>query len=85
MIDPHTMARAKIAVTLDEGFLVELDRLVKRGVFPNRSRAIEAAVSDRLQKESSSRLARECANLDKLQEQALADEGMIGDSDWPDY
>ena len=79
------MARAKIAITLDEGTLTEIDRLVRQGVFPNRSRAIEAAVSERLQRDHRSRLARECARLDKHEEQALADEGLSGEGEWPEY
>ena len=79
------MTRAKIAITLDEGALTEIDRLVRQGVFPNRSRAIEAAVSERLQRDHRSRLARECARLDKHEEQALADEGLSGEGEWPEY
>ena len=38
------MAREKIAITLDENTVVRLDRLVRQGAYPNRSRAIEDAV-----------------------------------------
>ena len=79
------MARAKIAITLDEGALTEIDRLVRQGVFPNRSKAIEAAVSERLQREHRSRLTRECARLDKQEEQGLAEEGLSGEGEWPEY
>ena len=79
------MARAKIAITLDEGSLTEIDRLVRQGVFPNRSKAIEAAVSERLQREHRSRLVRECAKLDKHEEQNLAEEGIGGEGEWPEY
>lgn len=79
------MAQAKIAITLDEGYLSEIDRLVRQGVFPNRSKAIEAAVKDRVEKEHRSRLARECSKLDKQEEQRLAEEHLSGESDWPEY
>jgi Arc/MetJ-type ribon-helix-helix transcriptional regulator len=79
------MGRAKIAITVDEQALAEIDRLVVEGVFPNRSKAIEAAVQERIARQSRSRLARECAKLDKAEEQALADEGYSGESEWPEY
>ena len=79
------MGKAKIAITVDENSLAEIDRLVRAGVFPNRSQAIEEAVHDRLTKLHRSRLARECAKLDMREEQALADEGYAGESEWPEY
>jgi Arc/MetJ-type ribon-helix-helix transcriptional regulator len=69
------MGKAKIAITLDEEALAEIDRLVSDGVFPNRSQAIEEAVQARLSRFHRSRLARECAKLDRSEEQALAEEG----------
>jgi Arc/MetJ-type ribon-helix-helix transcriptional regulator len=79
------MSRAKIAITVDEHALAEIDRLVSEGVFPNRSKAIEEAVHDRIAKFHRSRLARECAKLDRREEQGLAEEGYVGDSEWPEY
>ena len=79
------MGRAKIAITVDEHALAEIDRLVRQGVFPNRSKAIEEAVHDRIAKLHRSRLAMECAKLDRREEQALADEGYAGESEWPEY
>lgn len=79
------MGRAKIAITLDENSLAELDRLVRQGSYPNRSRAIEAAVTERIAREHQSRLARECAKLDPEEERALAEEGMAGEREWPEY
>lgn len=80
------MAKAKLAVTLDEDTLLEVDRLVARRVFPNRSRVIEEAVKEKLARMNQTRLARECALLDPLFEKALAEEG-IGEelSEWPEY
>jgi Arc/MetJ-type ribon-helix-helix transcriptional regulator len=79
------MPKAKIAITVDEQALAEIDRLVSEGVFPNRSQAIEEAVQDRIARLHRSRLARECAKLDRGEEQALADEGYRGESEWPAY
>jgi Arc/MetJ-type ribon-helix-helix transcriptional regulator len=79
------MGRAKIAITVDEHALAEIDRLVQQGVFPNRSKAIEEAVHDRIARLHRSRLARECAKLDIAEEQALAEEGYRGESEWPEY
>jgi Arc/MetJ-type ribon-helix-helix transcriptional regulator len=81
----HTMGRAKIAITVDEAALAEIDRLVEQGVFPNRSKAIEEALHDRIARFHRSRLALECAKLDKSEEQALADEAYSGESEWPEY
>ncbi len=80
------MPRAKIAITLSRDLLNRLDRLVSEGALPNRSRAIEEAVSDRIERVTRGRLARECANLDPVSEQGLAEEGMDGElSGWPEY
>jgi len=80
------MAVAKIAITLERDILGELDRLVRRHVFPNRSRAIQQAVKEKVTRLSVNRLAHECANLDPKVEQALAEEGMSGEvTRWPEY
>ena len=42
------MARAKIAISLDEGTVDRLDRLVRERIFPNRSQAIQEAVEEKL-------------------------------------
>lgn len=81
----HRMGKAKIAITVDEQALAEIDRLVQQGVFPSRSQAIEDAVHDRIARLHRSRLARECAKLDPAEEQALADEGYSGEGEWPEY
>ena len=80
------MATAKVAVTIDEDLLGKLDRLVKAHVFPNRSRAIQEAVSDKLARLDQRRLTQECAKLDKDFEQAMAEEGLNSEVDaWPEY
>lgn len=79
------MSRAKIAITIDEQALSEVDRLVRSGVFPNRSQAFELAVIERLDRMQRSRLARECSKLDAAEEQALANETYAGEVEWPEY
>jgi len=76
--------RTKIAITLDQSLLTRLDRLVRERRFPNRSRALQEALEDKLQRVDRSRLARECAKLDPRFEQQLADEGLDLDQ-WPEY
>ncbi len=80
------MARSKVAISLDESTLKRLDKLVKKQVFPNRSRAIEEAVTEKLARLERSRLAQECAKLDPAFEKALAEEGLSEDlAEWPEY
>ena len=80
------MARAKVAISLDENTLDRLDRLVKNQVFPNRSRAIQEAVEEKLSRLDRSRLARECAKLDPAFEKSLAEEGISEElAEWPEY
>ena len=80
------MSRAKIAISLNEATLARLDRLVEEEFFPNRSQAIEEAVSEKLERLERSRLARECAKLDPVFEKGLAEEGVSeGLAGWPEY
>ena len=80
------MPAAKIAISLDRSLLDQLDRLVRTGVFPSRSRAIQDAVQERLKRISRDRLARECAKLDPVAEAHLAEEGMALEAEqWPEY
>jgi len=80
------MSMAKVAITLDKETLKRLDRLVKSRVFENRSRAIQEAVSEKLERLDRNRLARECAKLDRRSEQALAEEGLSTEAgQWREY
>jgi len=80
------MSTAKIAITIEEELLGKLDRLVSSKVFPNRSKAIQEAVQEKLSRLNKSRLARECAKLDPKFEKALAEEGISQDvGEWPEY
>lgn len=80
------MSTAKIAITIEEGLVKQLDRLVSAEVYPSRSRAIQDAVAEQLRRMDRGRLARECAKLDRKFEQALAEEGMGSEGgQWPEY
>ncbi len=79
------MASAKVAISLDSKALRDVDRLVKRGCFPSRSRLIQEAVFEKLERLEKSRLAVESAKLDKKVERALADEGLTSEASWPEY
>jgi len=80
------MAAAKVAITIEEKLLRRIDRLVEMRKFPNRSRAIQEAVRDKLERLDRGRLARECAKLDRAFEQKMADEGLAGDlEEWPEF
>jgi len=80
------MSRSKIAVTLDRDTLARIDRMVRDGVFPNRSRAIQHALDDHLERVGRTRLARECAKLDRDSERAIAEQGMKSEFNrWPAY
>ncbi len=80
------MAASKIAITIDENLLKKLDLMVKSKVYPNRSKAIQEAVEDKLKRFERSRLAQECAKLDPEYEQNIAEEGLTIEIDeWPEY
>ena len=80
------MRTAKIAITMEESLVSQVDRLVSSHVYPSRSRAIQEAVADKLNRLDRRRLARECAKLDPEFEQALAEEGIGSEgAEWPEY
>lgn len=79
------MAAAKIAVSLDPEAVREADEMVKRGLFPSRSRLIQDALSEKLERLRRVRLARECAKLDPAIEQSAAEEISPAEAPWPEY
>ena len=80
------MSKEKIAVTLDERFIGELDRLVGEHVFQSRSQAIQEAVSEKLQRMKHTRLATESAKLEPSFERELSEERFTEDmKQWPEY
>ena len=80
------MGAAKVAITLEEELLKRVDQLVEQRRFPNRSRAIQEAVREKLERMDRGRLARECAKLNRALEQKMAEEGLAGDlEEWPEF
>ncbi len=80
------MAASKIAITLENNMVKRIDMLVKSKFFPNRSKAIQEAVAEKLRRIEKSRLAQECAKLDPEFEQSLAEEGFTSElEEWPEY
>jgi len=80
------MSVAKITISIESRLLKRVDYLVQERVFPNRSQAFQAAVEDKISRIDRNRLARECAKLDKTEEQAMADLGLAAEvKEWPEY
>jgi Arc/MetJ-type ribon-helix-helix transcriptional regulator len=86
MIHHTAMPKTKVALTLDSVLIDQVDELVERRRFRNRSQAIEAALADKLQRLARTRLATESAKLNPRDEKRLADEGLAEDlAAWPEY
>lgn len=80
------MSKEKIAITLDRNALNELDSLISKDVFQNRSQAIQEAVREKLARIKRTRLIQECAKLEPESEKTLAEEGIAGElQQWPEY
>jgi metal-responsive CopG/Arc/MetJ family transcriptional regulator len=80
------MDTSKVAISINKETLEKLDNLVKDQVFPNRSRAIQQAVEEKLNRMQRTRLAEQCSKLDPTNEQQLAEEGLsTGLDKWPVY
>ncbi len=80
------MSRSRVGIRLDPKTLERLDRLVRLRLFPSRSRAIQEAVEEKLERLEGGRLARECTKLDPAFERSLAEEGMSAElAEWPEY
>lgn len=80
------MPKTKLAITLEEQLVEDLDELIADHQFVNRSQAIEAALAEKLARVARTRLARETAKLDPREEKAWAEEGLTSDTaTWPEY
>jgi Arc/MetJ-type ribon-helix-helix transcriptional regulator len=79
------VSSAKIAISLDPKDLRQIDRLVRAGRFPSRSKLLQDALHEKLQRIDRSRLAEECAKLSPADERSLADEGLRAEAKWPEY
>ena len=72
----------KLAVTLNPNSVADLDRWVREGRYPNRSKALQSAVDYFIEREKRMSLLRELDKLDSAEERSLAEEG-LGDESWP--
>ena len=82
----YPMPKTKVALTLESSLLDQVDDLVERKRFRNRSQAVETALADKLQRLARTRLAREAAKRNPREERRLADEGLAEDfRTWPEY
>jgi Arc/MetJ-type ribon-helix-helix transcriptional regulator len=80
------MSVAKVTISIESNLLKKVDRLVKERVFSNRSQAVQSAIEEKVSRLDRNRLARECAKLDKTEEQALADLGLAVEAEeWLEY
>ncbi len=80
------MAMAKIAITIENELLKQIDLLVLSKSYPNRSKAIQGAVREKLKTIEKDRFKRECTKLDPEFERAVANEGInIEITEWPEY
>ena len=80
------MATTKIAITLEQETLNRIDHLIRRHIFPNRSKAIQQAIQEKLDRLNRTRLARECAKLEPASERDMAEEGMSVElNQWSEY
>lgn len=78
--------KTKVAVSIDDRLIREVDLLVRDERYASRSQAIEAAVAEHLRRIRRRRLAEACAVLDPAEEVALAEEGLGADARaWPPY
>ena len=74
------MGSAKVAITIEEDLLSQVDRWVAEGRYLSRSQAIQAAVLEKLDRARTRRLAEEATKLDPKEERALAEEGFAAES-----
>ncbi len=82
----YFMSVAKVTISIESGLLKKVDYLVKERVFSNRSQAIQSAVAEKVSRLDRNRLARECAKLNKAEEQSLADLGLASEvGEWLEY
>ena len=80
------MAASKVAISIDQGLLQEVDRLVAKHVFASRSQAVQTAVREKVARLKRRRLAEQCTKLDPEHERSMAEEGMAEEmAQWPEY
>jgi len=71
------MRTINISISIEEKVLKRLDQIVAEKKFQNRSKTIQSAVEEKIDRMKHNCLAEECAKLDVAFEQSLADEGFL--------
>lgn len=80
------MATVKVAITIEEALLSQVDTLIEQQVFPNRSKAFQAALQNKLLDMRRRRFTEACAKLDPQEEKEMAEEGMSVELNiWAEY
>ena len=80
------MTAAKIAISIDASLLKRVDTLVRRKLFRSRSEVFQFAIGEQIDRFDDDAFARECSNLDPIEEQAMADYGLSTEvAEWPAY
>ena len=80
------MPATKIAITVGEETVRQIDRLVKEGKYRSRSNAIQEALNDRLRDWRRKRLLKELSSLDPAEERELAEEALHAEgAEWEKY
>ena len=67
------MATKRIVVTIELATLREVDKLVRAGRYPNRSKAVQVALRDQIARVRRIRLAQELSKMDPTEAKAIAD------------
>jgi metal-responsive CopG/Arc/MetJ family transcriptional regulator len=79
------MSTVKVAISIEKEFLAELDKLVAGHVYPNRSKAVQDAVADKLARLKKTRLLRECRKLSAKEEEKMTEEWSVAEEEWPAF
>ena len=80
------MRAAKIAVTVDEKVVKQIDRLVREGKYKSRSSVIQEALEVKLNERKRKRLTEELSKLNPKEERHLAEESLQLDGEqWDEY
>ncbi|MDQ7823128.1 MAG: CopG family transcriptional regulator [Candidatus Eremiobacteraeota bacterium] len=69
------MASAKIAITLEHECLKEIDLWVSEGLYPNRSKAIQEVLKERIARWRKNRLQSALSQVVPEEERKLSEEG----------
>jgi len=71
------MAKAKIAITLEEDLVKEIDRWVSEGQYPSRSKAVQETLKEKITSWRRKRLIERVSKLNPKEDQAMAEEAIF--------